>query len=40
LFEQKKGKPAYLVVEDLVDDFNNATGTRATITLPYYNQER
>lgn len=40
LFEQKKGQPAHLVVEDLVDDFNNATGTRATITLPYYNQER
>ncbi|MBK8111609.1 MAG: histidine kinase [Saprospiraceae bacterium] len=40
LFEQKKGRPAHLVVEDLVDDFNNATGTRATITLPYYNQER
>ncbi|MBK7010767.1 MAG: histidine kinase [Saprospiraceae bacterium] len=40
LFEQKKGRPAHLVVEDLVDDFNNAKGTRATITLPYYNQER
>lgn len=39
LFEQKKGKPAHLAVEDLKDHQGNAAGTRAIITLPYYNQE-
>lgn len=39
LFEQKKGKPAHLKFEDLKDAQNNATGTRAIISLPYYNPE-
>lgn len=39
LLEQKKGEPAHLTVEDLKDSQGKAAGTRAIITLPYYNQE-
>lgn len=39
LLQKKTGKPAYVNINDLFDDRNEAIGTRVSIIIPYYNPE-